>query len=324
MPTTDYRQILEQLNDGHAVLFLGAGSTRSCRKPDGKRGVTGDELASDILRELNGGVDPGIKGVSLMQASEFYTSVKDSARAGLDKFVQERLNDLRPTVGHYLSTAFPWQAVVTTNYNRVVEDAWSEAHASSYAANELLPIRTDADITQHQGDTKRMRLYKPHGCLTIQRQMSNRMVLTSLDYFESERIRKNIYDAIRSLTRSCSTVFVGYSLTDYTFRNIFYTLYQELGQWACRSYSVGPITDSTYEKWLRESMQENYKTRVVNESFDTFMVRLTIARGFVNPALKRKVLSMWDEMEQDSLDPARGLDLMRGLTRTDFESLPEK
>jgi hypothetical protein len=318
MKSADYHGILQQLDDSYAMLFLGAGSTRSCRRPDGKRGVTGDELAVEILADLNGGKAPSFRNPGLMQAAEFYTSVNPGARSKLDRIVQERLSDLRPSLGHYLAASFPWRAVVTTNYNRVAEDAWGEAHAAAYAANELLAIKTDADITQHQGDTKRIRLYKPHGCITIQKQQANRMVLTSLDYFASERIRKGIYEAVRSLAKDCSTVFAGYSLSDYTFKNIFYVLYEELGQWANRSYSIGPVEDATYEEWLSQSMRENFKTQVVNETFDTFMVRLTVARGWIHRGLKKKVSEMWSDFEEDNAPCLRELQL------NDVARLPEK
>jgi hypothetical protein len=312
-----YPDILEQLTASRAMLFLGAGSTRNCRRPDGRRGLTGDELAEEILTKLNDGVDPQLKGVGLTQACEFFTSNKAAARGGLDRLIQERLSDLQPTVGHYLAASFPWRAIITTNYNRVAEDAWGEAHAGGYSANEILAIRTDADIAQHAGDTKRTRLYKPHGCVTIPEQNKNRMVLTSLDYFESEKLRKSIYEAIRALPKDCSTVFVGYSLADYTFRNIFYDLYQKLGQWTARSYSVAPINNPIYESWLTRSMEECFKTSVVNETFDTFMLRLTLARGKIHKNLKRKVLSIWTDVEADNVSH------MRGLKKNDIANLPE-
>jgi hypothetical protein len=318
MNVNDYHAIIQQIDDGCAMLFLGAGSTRNCRCPDGKRGVTGEELAQEILTELNNGNPLTFKNPGLMQASELYTAVSPGARNRLDRMVQNRLSDLRPSLGHYLAASFPWRAVVTTNYNRVAEDAWAEAHAAAYAANELVPIKTDADITQYQGDTKRTRLYKPHGCITIQRQQANRMVLTSLDYFASERIRKGIFDAIRSLAKDCSTVFAGYSLSDYTFKNIFYVLYEELGQWASHSYSVGPVNDPTYEAWLSQAMQENFKTKVVNETFDTFMVRLTLARGYIHKQLKDKIKRLWSEFEDDNKTRIRELELK------DIEALTEK
>jgi len=144
------------------------------------------------------------------------------------------------------------------------------------------------------------------------------MVLTSLDYFASERIRKDIYDAIRSLAKECSTVFAGYSLSDYTFKNIFYVLYEELGQWASHSYTVSPIADPTYEEWLSRSMQENFKTKVVNETFDTFMVRLVLARGHIHKNLKEKAVKMWPQFEEDNNSYIRDLKL------ADIETLKEK
>jgi hypothetical protein len=312
-----YTGILQQINDGYAMLFLGAGSTRNCRRPDGKRGLTGEELANEILTKLNNGTPPDFGNVGLMQASEFYTSVNAGARAGLDRLIQDRLTDLCPTVGHYVAASYQWRAVVTTNYNRVAEDAWAEAHASGYAANELLSIKTDSDIIQYQGDTKRTRLYKPHGCITVQKQQSNRMVLTSLDYFASERIRKGIYEAIRSLAKDCSTVFAGYSLNDYTFKNIFYTLYEELGQWASQSYAITPISNATQVRWLTESMKENFKTKVINESFDTFMLRLTLAKGRIHKSLKKKVLLLWPTFEADNFAS------IGELKKEDIIALPE-
>ena len=301
MDSADSLAILQQIDDGYAMLFLGAGSTKCCRRPDGTRGLTGEELAKELMLKLNKGVDPGLQRIELMQASEFFASMSGGARNALDRFVQERLADLRPTVGHYIATSFPWRAVVTTNYNRVAEDAWGEAHAAGYADNEIIAIKTDADITQHQGDTTRIRLYKPHGCISIQKQQANRMVLTSNDYFASERIRKGIYEAVRALAKDCSTVFAGYSLADYTFKNIFYTLYEELGQWASHSYTIVPIDNPLYEKWLSKSMDENFKTKLINESFDSFMVRLAVARGRIHKALKAKILSLWSEFKADNL-----------------------
>src|SRR6266849_8448954 len=126
--TDAYDGLLKQIEQGKVVLFLGSGSSRLCRRPDGKTGLTGDELASEILNELAGG-DPGFKA-SLMQAAEYYTWTHPDGRGGLDEFLRERLEGLQPTMGHYLAASFPWKAVVTTNYNQVVEDTWHEAHGS--------------------------------------------------------------------------------------------------------------------------------------------------------------------------------------------------
>jgi hypothetical protein len=45
--------------------------------------------------------------------------------------------------------------------------------------------------------------------------------VTSQDYFVSERIRAKIFTSIKSLAGLCTTIFMGYSLDDFTFRNIY-------------------------------------------------------------------------------------------------------
>jgi hypothetical protein len=80
---------------------------------------------------------------SLMEAAEFFQSNHPGRRSRLDRFVQERLRGLQPTLAHYLATSFPWKAVITTNDNTVAEDAWKEAANHNFAANEVLVIKTD-------------------------------------------------------------------------------------------------------------------------------------------------------------------------------------
>jgi hypothetical protein len=63
-PVSIYQQILEQIQGGNAILFLGAGITVFAQRPDGKRGVDGRGLAQEILRELNDGKDPDFRGVA--------------------------------------------------------------------------------------------------------------------------------------------------------------------------------------------------------------------------------------------------------------------
>ena len=132
-----YQEILGQVKKKNAVLFLGSGSTLFCKRPDGKRGLTGKGLAKEILREINDGEEPDFEA-SLMEACEYYTSVKADGRKGLDEFIQNRLRDLKPTIGHYLAASFPWRAIITTNFNRVAEDAWHEAHGHGFSANEIV------------------------------------------------------------------------------------------------------------------------------------------------------------------------------------------
>ncbi len=299
-------EILDQIHSGHAILFLGAGSSRLCRRPDGKAGLTGKDLAREILSEINGGLPPPFD-VSLMKAAEFYTGVRASARRGLDRFLCDRLEGLQPTVGHLIAASFPWRAVVTTNYNRVVELAWDRAMAAQFATAPLRPVRTDAEILEPDDDNAVIPLYKPHGCISLPGHGASRMVVTSVDYFHSENLRGGMFDALRTLARECTTVFVGYSLDDFTFRNIFYTLQAEQGDWSSRAYSVAPIADPLYLRWLSRAMDRNFKTTVLDDTFDGFMLRLAAARGPLEGTLRDAVAERWDTARADNGDYLAGL-----------------
>ena len=292
----DLQEVLDQIESGHALLFLGAGSTRNCRRPDGKAGLTGRDLAREILRELNQGKDPGFE-VGLTRAAEFYTGVKASARRGLDRFLCDRLTGLLPTVGHHVAASLPWRAVVTTNYNRVVELAWEQAEEAGYAARPLRVIRTDDELDGGQDSGDAIPLYKPHGCISLPGQGSRRMVVTSADYFESERIRGGMFTELRALARDCTTVFIGYSLEDFTFRNIFYTLHAEQGDWSSRAYSVGPFDHPLRLTWLSRAMDRNYNTTVLDDTFDAFQIRLAAERGVIDDGLRRVILDRWEDAQ---------------------------
>ena len=309
------REISEQIKAQNAILFLGSGSTLLCKKPDGKRGLTGKGLAAEILQEINNGDDPGFEA-SLMEAAEYYTSIKASGRKGLDLFIQNRLRDLQPTIGHYIVSSFPWRAVITTNFNEVAENAWRAGNSEGFAKSEIVPITIDSDLQKYSGDHSRTRFYKPHGCITVHQQQDNRMVLTSRDYSVSEQIRKNIYEEIRYLVRNCTTVFAGYSLTDFTFRNIFYRLHEEMGEWTSQCYSVSPVENPLQFEWMSQAMKDNFKTTLINLSFDSFMLHLLRQSKAMHPALKKRILASWEDTYSDNIS------WWDGLTLSDFENIP--
>ncbi len=292
----DFEMILDRIEANRAILFLGAGSTVQCRRGDGQTGLTGWELSREILRELVG------KGKTLplqdreipplMESAEYFQCNHPGQRQALDDFLQSRLKGLQPTLAHYLAASFPWKAVVTTNYNTVAEDAWREASNHGYAAQEMITIKTDDDIRTKAGERSKVRLFKPHGCVDLQMSPHNRMVITSHDYAESEKIRKSMYAEIRDLAKNCTTVFVGFSLADYTFRNLYYRLYMELGEWTHKCFSVAPVANKQLLSWKSKAMLE-LNTTLLDTTFSAFMLHLVKTRGTLHNELKAVVQREW-------------------------------
>jgi hypothetical protein len=293
--------ILNRVNAGAAVLFLGSGTTRNCRSTGSNKGATGDELAADILAELGRALNlhqPVGFTASLTEAAELFSAVHPGGRAALDEFLEKRLEDLRPTLGHYIAASFPWRAIVTANYNRVMERAWASARAESYAGRDLVAVCADSDIATHSGNALAVRLYKPHGCLSVPNKHEHPMIITSQDYFQSGVFRTAIYGEIKKHAQASSTVFIGYSLNDYTFRNIYYAIARELGMWAQKAYGISPYSNPLHFEWTRQAMGQHFNTVVAHDGFDTLMLRLLRRRGNVHPALLERIEQMWPEMAE--------------------------
>ncbi len=320
-PTPDsvYTDLLGQIEKDCIILFLGAGSTAVCKSNEGKRGLTGPQLAAELLKTLNGGTDPGLDKPSLTEASEYFVANHPGRRQALDTYLTERLSPLQPTIGHRIAATFPWTAVITTNYNRVVENAWGEASSHGYAARDIFAIRKDEDLKDYKDDRGNVPLLKPHGCISVQQQPKHKMVITSRDYFESEDLRKGMYARIEELARNNTTLFVGYSLNDYTFRNIYFRLFSNLGEYKMRSYCVGLVGNPTQFRWMSTTFNENFNTTLIDDTFDTFMLRLAKARGTLHGHVRAEVSDRWPEVQADASLPWKNY--LAGVKKSEITSL---
>ena len=215
-------------------------------------------------------------------------------------------------MGHFIATAFPWRAVITTNYSTEAEEAYAEAQQDGFAAQHIHVIRHDADYDYYVEHPQTVPFYKPHGCITIPNDISSRMVITSQDYFESMRIRSRIYQEIEHLCTNYNTLFIGYSLNDFTFRNIFYDLHKNLGMWNKMSFSVGPWRNELLFKWTQRAMDKNFNTLLINDNFDTFMLRLLQEQNYPIPnSLAQKIENLWDFAKGTNKNYFEGFDLQQ-------------
>lgn len=279
---TVLEELVGEVVNGRCVLFLGSGSTASCESPSGG-GVTGDGLTQAIVRFL--GEDPATFRTSLGEASEFLEAHSPQHRKALSDFIHQRLHDLRPTIGHQLLTLLPWRAIVTTNFNRVIEAGYECANNNQLSAVTCVPFRTDAELSSRVVSSNQMALLKPHGCLSILYDPDAPMVLTAKDYYHSMKKRRQMYDHIGALAGRFSTLFVGYSLNDYNFNNLYYELQETLREFLSRSYSVTPVPKN--QAVYLHRVYERRDISLIDDKFDTFMISLVQAANRFSPEARR-------------------------------------
>ncbi|GAA1987137.1 hypothetical protein GCM10009817_30800 [Terrabacter lapilli] len=124
-----------------------------------------------------------------------------------------------------LATIYQIREIITTNWDGFFEDVCG-----------AIPIVVDGDYAFYELPDRKV--YKIHGSL---RNVST-VVATTQDYRQAEEsLRKSaVGGTLRHLLATKVVVFVGYSLRDADFRNVYEPLMQGMGKLRPVSYFVGP------------------------------------------------------------------------------------
>ena len=207
---TILRDFLRAWDDhGGPVLFVGAGLTKyeSVPRADPPSASTFPdwaELARELRRELvgdNPDLDRKLPSdyLRLAQLHETYFH-----RARLLDAIEKALpiDDFEPGPAHARLCNFPWKAIVTTNYDNLLERTF-------VSKRRILKIVWDADLTRRRTvDT--LLLVKMHGELGDR----DSIVLTEEDYRCYERDRPGVALKVKQLLLEHPALFLGFSLSD--------------------------------------------------------------------------------------------------------------
>ena len=220
----DYSSLLKSINKGECILFLGAGATASAGGP------TSAELAEQLREMLP--LEKRMDFSSLAEFVEYCDEVLPrggrgrTGRPHLEDALVERLKQLQPSAFHELIPRLPWKAIVTTNYDDLVERSYKDALSNGLASKDSYIVRRPRDFVGH-GSAAIVPIIKAHGCIN---DLENAPpVLTLRDYWESGRKHRALYERIKSLISDGIVLFVGYSLTDYNFNNLLFEIEEDLG-----------------------------------------------------------------------------------------------
>jgi hypothetical protein len=208
------QELIEQLERGNVVLFAGAGLSIGAGLPGW--GALIRPLAQRI----------GYGGDDLLKAAQFYEN--RMGRHALISYLREKLDTLgvEPTGNHHLLTRLPVHIVFTTNFDDLLERAYRTAGRAVHlvvGAAEL-PF----------WDESRVNLVKLHG--TCDRPDS--FVITEQDYHTVYRTNALVLQQLNALLATKTFLFVGYSVSDPDFNQLYDQLRIDLGRHQRRPYLV--------------------------------------------------------------------------------------
>lgn len=199
----------------YPVLYVGAGLSKFCARR--RSDIGGDskfsswtELLDDLKRRLANGDDAIMNRLATDPLRLAQIFEEQFGRAALLDVVARHVPsaDFVPGEEHQLLRGIPWAAIVTTNYDDLLERAFEPTR-------RVRKVVTDEDLTQHR-TLEDLLVVKMHGDLT----MRDTIVLSEEDYRRYPARRPGLSIKVRQLLIEHPLLFIGFSLTDPHFSTI--------------------------------------------------------------------------------------------------------
>ena len=152
------KELATAVQEGRAVLFLGAGASRGAMDDKLQPIPDGSGLAKILIKEFLG---DDYDGLDLRSVYDLACSERDVRT--VQRKIFDILNPFQPADFHLLIPTFAWAGIATTNYDLVVERACQRAPSP---LQKLVPHVKDGDgATDQLGDRSVLNV-KLHGCIT--------------------------------------------------------------------------------------------------------------------------------------------------------------
>lgn len=250
--------LISQINDGKVVLFLGAGASKACKDTAGNGALDGNGLRDSLSDTYLGGSH---KSDPLDLVAEY--SIGQSDLITVQHFIAKQYVDLLPCEGHKYLPTFKWKLLATTNYDMVIENAYSGC------AKRVQDLATRI----HNGNRIEEQLQKPnaleylklHGCVTHIEDKDCPLILT-VDQFNAHRSKRSrLFNRLSEIAYENTVVFIGYKLRDANIRSLINEIEKD-GQVRPRYYLVSPGLSQFEEKVLADK-----NISAINTTFDDFM-----------------------------------------------------
>ena len=272
MAITIPHELLQQISRGNCVLFLGPSISVGTSKEHGL--PSAEILAKDLAKRCE---YPEVD-FHLAKVAQYFELEK--GRQALLQYVMDMINDYRysPLRAHRLIARLPFKVIVTTNYDRLLEQ---ELESRRLPYTRVVRNEEIAYI-----DERKLLLVKMHGTIDV----PSTIVITEDDFWEFFQSLPTISVVLKAFFATKNLLFFGYNLADRSFKEMYIQAVMNVDRHQRRAYAV-QREPSAYDKiwWSKRNLQiieadatdflEELITRLdssrVKEHKKTFMVPLS-------------------------------------------------
>jgi|CXWL01.1.fsa_nt_gi hypothetical protein len=223
-------ELLEAIRQGECVPVVGAGFSLNALLPDGDRMPLWSDLCKEVAIRLN----EESRGDPIKDLSNYCDK---NQKWGLINLLRDCLHvrTAKPGPAHLEFAALPFKQVITTNFDFLLERAY-EATGKSY-----LPV-VDEDMLAFSPAIGETKLIKMHGDL----HHPSLLVVTEDDYDSFSINRERMFLTITNLLINNTILFLGYSIDDPDFRQIWALVKKYFGKFRRPAYAL--VVDATKSK----------------------------------------------------------------------------
>jgi tetratricopeptide (TPR) repeat protein len=223
--------LVEDARQGRIVLLLGAGASRGAKNAEGLEAPTSVQLRDFLADRFLGGK---YKDHPLAFVAEL--SISETSLPAVQDFIASLLRDLKPAPFHLLIPTFRWRAIVTTNYDLVIQTAYSIPDR----LQELVPILSNKDrMDEKLRNLNSLALLKLHGCITRTNDPELPLILTTDQYITHRKGRHLLFQTFEGWASEYPVVFIGSEGQDPDIRAILLEVSREPEQ-RPRYYLIKP------------------------------------------------------------------------------------
>lgn len=229
------------IEEGNVVLMLGAGASLGAKDSKGNSPPTASQLASILAHRF---LSPDHANYPLTQVGDFAAS--EGGLFQVQDFLADLFKPFEPSPAHKLLPSFRWRAIVTTNYDCLVEDAYRQANTPAQKIAPLLRNTDHLDRVMH--DPGLVPLIKLHGCITNTHELDCPLVLSTDTYANYAMGKDRLFRQFMELASERPILYLGYGLQDQNIRSLLEVVSREQRS-RPRSFLVTPSIDDIAQRF---------------------------------------------------------------------------
>jgi hypothetical protein len=209
--------LIEKIQNGETLLFLGAGASKGAKGPKGELALSANQLRDKIADNFLGGQQ---KDKSLVQVADY--AKHEAGLSTVQSHISHLLEPLQPALFHRLIPTFRWRAIITTNYDLIVERAYDTNPERLQVLAKI--IRNGDNFSEKIRDPNAVPFLKLHGCVNTINDENLPLILGSEEYAKYRKNRDRLFDHFQEWGREHPIIFCGYEVADPNLQQILFDL----------------------------------------------------------------------------------------------------